>query len=220
MFLCTWICMRCVIRWAASMTFWNQALGRWYGHGTSINSAWRTSCHTCWGKYGSNISTFLKPFFPFYILRVWHRAVLEMRLWVFHSCMTKSISKDFVLVFEDTRICETSSAVVFLRSMFGWCSWPRNGELQYNSTWQTRPWLLWVQWDFYIYGPPRKVSKSPVINQFHPYPYFCSLSTRWLIFCLLCQFAGTWWLAPLCATEALQCGRTWQWSTNPFGVQR
>ena len=76
--------------------------------------------HTCWGKYGSNITTFFKP-----ILRVWHRAVLEMCPWVFHSCMTRSISKDFVLVFEDTRICgkicETSSAVVFLRSMLGWC---------------------------------------------------------------------------------------------------
>lgn len=47
--------------------------------------------HTCWGKYGSNMTTFFKP-----ILRVWHRAVLEMCLWVFDSCMTRSISKESV----------------------------------------------------------------------------------------------------------------------------
>ncbi len=77
---------------------------------------------------------FLRPSFPFFF-NYYIGAVLEVRLWVFHSCMTKSISKDFVLVFEGVRmcgeVCETSSEVIFLlRSMLGWCRWPRNGELR------------------------------------------------------------------------------------------
>lgn len=80
-------------------------------------------------------------------------------------------------------ICETSSAVVFLRSMFGWCSWPRNGELQYNSTWQTRPWLLWVQCHFYNMATTKSIQKSchqripfiPIHSQpVHEVAYFLS----------------------------------------------
>lgn len=164
--------------------------------------------YSYWGKLGSNITTVLKPFFPL----MYFKGVTSGC--VGNALVGVSFLYDQVY-FERLRISISGhenlgrSVKPALQLYFYAACWDDvvDHEMGSSSTIQVgKPGLGSCEFSEILMATKRPVSRLqllPVINEFHSYPYFCSLSMRWLIFCLLCQFAGTGWLAPLCATEAL-----------------